>query len=320
LDGHDHVWVTITKVTLTNSTGGTVDVFNDSTGTTVDLKTLSDGGGQRFAFLGKVRTGTYTAVSITVDKDLVLFSDGSTTGDQRVFAGNNGTTAELQLTFASAKQVSPSSPLVIDFDLSNWTDAGIEVTGSPFLAESAGVGIESSIRHEPNNLHGVVRDLTGSAPNQTFRLDLTGTADVSVMTDTDTVLIGMSSLSSGTAVRVRGTFSTSANAFVASSIVAEADDDSPQFEGTAFNIALDGTFDLEIAEAENTLPLFSSVHVVTDVNTLFTNLSGDVVTSAEFFLLLILGADLEVKGSYDTQTNVMTATRVEYLNEVNGGL
>ncbi len=318
LDTHDHVWVTITKIALTTSAGNQVDVFNDPLGQTVDLKTLADGGGQRYAFFGKVRSGTYTAVTITVDKDLVLFSGGSTTGDERVFAGNNGTTADLALTFAAAKQVSPSSPLAIDFDLTNWTDGGVEVTGSPFLAETAAVGIDNMTRHEPMNLHGTVRDLTGTAPSQTFRMDLDDTADVSVTTDSETVLIGMSSLSNDTLVRVRGTFSTTTNAFIATSIVAEAEDSDPQFEGPVSNILIDGSFDIEIEEAENTLPLFTTAHVVTDVNTVFTDVQGNVVTSTEFFVLLLTGTELEVRGSYNTQTNVMTAVRVEYEHEVVG--
>ncbi len=318
LDAHDHVWVTITKVALTTPGGAPVDVFNDPLGQTVDLKTLSDGSGQRYAFFGKVRSGTYTAITITVDKDLVLFSGGSTTGDARVFAGNDGTIATLALTFAAPVQISPNSPMAIDFDLTNWTDGGIEVTGNPFLAETSETGIDNMLRHEAMNLHGTVRDLSGTAPAQTFRMDLDDTADVSVTTTSDTVISGVSSLSDGTLVRVRGTFSTTTNAFVATSIVAEAEDSDPQFEGPVSNIALDGSFDITVEEAENTLPMFTTVHVITDVNTVFTDVQGQVVTSAEFFLVLLSGERLEVKGSYDVGTNIMTAVRVEYEHEVNG--
>jgi len=318
LDTHDHVWVVITKITLTSATGATVDVFNDSDGKTVDLKTLRDPAGERYAFFGKVRSGSYTAVMVTVDKDLVLFESGSSTGLAREFAGNNGTTAELALTFASPRPIGPAAPFALDFDLSNWTDNGVTVTGSPFLIEGSGVAIGNMDRHERGNLHGTVRDLTGTAPNQTFRLDMSNTADIAVTTNSETVIGGISSLSNGQRVRVRGAFSTSANAFIATSIYAEEEDETPLIEGsvTSFN-ALDLSFDLDVEEVEFMLPMFAEVHVVTNEATVFLNAQGQVATSTDFFLALVLGNRLEAKGSYSVETNTMTATRVEFADEEN---
>jgi hypothetical protein len=316
LDSHDHVWVVVTKITLTSSAGASVDAFNDSDGQTVDLKTLRDPAGERYAFFGKVKSDTYTAVTITVDKDLVIFENGSSTGLLREFEGHNGTTAELTLTFASPRPIGPATPLAIDFDLSNWTDNGVTVTGSPFLVEGSGVAIGNLDRHERCNVHGTVRNLTGTAPNQTFRLDMSNTADVAVMTNSETVIGGLSSLSDGRRVRVRGAFSTSANAFVATSIYAEEEDDTPLLEGSVSDISvLDLSFDLEVEEAEFMLPMFTTVHVETNEATVFLNSQGQVTLSTDFFLALVLGNRLEVKGSYDIATNVMTASRVEFADE-----
>jgi hypothetical protein len=318
LDSHDHVWVVVTKITLTSSTGATVDVFNDSDGRTVDLKTLRDPAGERYAFFGKVRSDTYTAVTVTVDKDLVLFESGSSTGLAREFAGNNGTTAELTLTFASPRPIGPTTPFALDFDLSNWTDNGVTVTGSPFLIEGSGVAIGNLDRHERGNLHGTVRDLTGTAPNQTFRLDMNNTADIAVTTNSETVIGGLSSLTNGRRVRVRGAFSTTANAFIATSIYAEEEDETPLIEGSVTDISpLDLAFVLDVQEAEFMLPLFSTVNVVTNEATVFLNAQGQVALSTDFFLALVLGNRLEVKGSYSVETNTMTATRVEFADEEN---
>ena len=316
LDSHDHVWVVITKITLTTAAGGSVDAFNDSDGQTVDLKTLRDPAGERYAFFGKVKSDTYTAVAITVDKDLVVFENGSSTGLLREFAGNNGTSAVLALTFASPRPIGPTTPFAIDFDLTNWTDNGVTVTGSPFLVEGSGVAIGNIDRHERGNLHGTVRNLTGTAPNQTFRLDMSNTADVAIMTNSETIIGGVSSLSDGRRVRVRGAFSTSANAFIATSIYAEDEDETPLLEGSVSDISvIDLSFVLDVEEAEFMLPMFTTVNVETNEATVFLNAQGQVALSTDFFLALVLGNRLEVKGSYNITTNVMTASRVEFADE-----
>jgi hypothetical protein len=74
LDGNDHVWVTVKSVDL-QSAGGATNVFSNSAGVTVDLKTLRDATGARFQFLNQdtVPPGTYSGAKVTLDKNLVVF-------------------------------------------------------------------------------------------------------------------------------------------------------------------------------------------------------------------------------------------------------
>jgi hypothetical protein len=318
LDTHDHVWVTIHNITLAKQGGGTLEVFDDPVGITVDLKNLRDGSGERYLFLRNVRAGTYTAVTFTMDKDLVLFASGSKTGEAHVFQGHNGTTVDLNLAFAGPVGVGPTQHLAIDFDLTNWTDVGAEVTGAPFLVAGTGVGLSNLARHESSVRFGTVRSLTGTAPDQTFDL-VSAEKHLTVMTDSNTVIYGFASLQTGQDVRVRGRYSTDLNAFVASSIrlvdVNDHDDDE-MVEGTVASfIALDGTIEVNVNEVENFVPMNSQVHVVTNGNTVFSSTQGGTVTSAQFFLALLVGANLEVDGEYDALTNTLVATRIEYTHE-----
>src|ERR1041385_556350 len=65
---NDHVWATLFKVEVVDQSGGTQTVFDDSAGKTIDLKTLRDANGQRFAFLadGSVKSGTHTSARVTI--------------------------------------------------------------------------------------------------------------------------------------------------------------------------------------------------------------------------------------------------------------
>src|SRR5689334_5975787 len=84
----DHVWVTLKKIELTGA-GGSQTVFDDPQGTIVDLATLRDGTGSKFAFLSNpsVQAGSYSSVRATLDKNLVVFPSGAASGQNRVFAG-----------------------------------------------------------------------------------------------------------------------------------------------------------------------------------------------------------------------------------------
>jgi hypothetical protein len=160
--------------------------------------------------------------------------------------------------------------------------------------------------------------LTGTAPDQTFDL-VSAEKHLTVMTDSNTVIYGFASLQTGQDVRVRGRYSTDLNAFVASSIrlvdVNDHDDDE-MVEGTVASfIALDGTIEVNVNEVENFVPMNSQVHVVTNGNTVFSSTQGGTVTSAQFFLALLVGANLEVDGEYDALTNTLVATRIEYTHE-----
>ena len=320
LDSNTHVWVTVKKVVLLGASGN-VTVFDDSAGATIDLKTLRDPAGERYSFLATARAGTYTGVTFTMDKTLVLFTSGSATGQSRVFAGNNGTTADLTLMFASARTIGPSNDLAVDFDLSSWDDDGTTISSSAFLRESSGVDLDNPGRHEHNSQHGTISDLTGTAPDLTFTLHEEHRT-LTVMTNSETVIEEGATLQDGLRVKVKGMFSTVDNAFIADSVKVESegDDDMPEVDGAVSNIVgLSGTFDIEVHEADNFCPHVDTVHVVTNGTTVFTDVHGSVVTSVEFFVALLAGDQLQVSGMFDSGTNTLTAVRVGFDDEDNGG-
>jgi hypothetical protein len=318
LDTHDHVWVTIHKIELAKQGGGTVVVYDDPVGWTVDLKNLRDGSGERYMYLRNVRAGTYTSVTFTMDKDLVLYPSGSTTGQSRVFFGNNGTTVDFVLNFGAPRGFGPTQHAAVDFDLTNWTDDGTTVTGTPFVSVGSGVGMSDLSRQDTAVRFGTVRDLSGTAPSQTFNL-VSASLELAVTTDSNTVLYGFTELQTGQDVRIRGKYSTATNSFLATSIrLVDINDhnDDEMVQGSVISfVSLDGTIELEVDDVENFVPMNSSVHVVTDGNTVFVSEQGLVVTKNQFFLPLIVGANLEVEGDYDSGTNTLVATRIEYTDE-----
>lgn len=318
---YDHIWVTVMRVSFAGSGGATV-VYDDPVGVTVDLAKLHDGIGSRFCFFSMVPEGMYTSVTFTLDKDLTVFTGGSSTGGDRVFAGHNGTTVDLTLSFSSPRSIGPGDPIVVDFDLESWSDDGVTITGSPFLGEGDEDGLDDTDRHEEDEVEGIVQGLSGTAPDQTFTLQLETGATLTVMTNADTDICGADALADGIEVEVEGVFSTTANAFIASSIEIEDgdddDDDLPEVEGPVFDISAElGAFSVTVLEADHFQPPFDTVIVMTTVGTVFTNVNGDIVTSAEFFLALVAGDVLEVEGTFDAGTNTMVATSVSFDDEDN---
>jgi hypothetical protein len=319
LDTHDHVWITVNKVVLTGA-GGNATVFDDTVGQTVDLKTLRDSSGERYAFLAAVPAGTYTGASVTVDKTVTLFSGGSSTGVTRVFAGNNGSTATLTIGFSTPRSFGPGQGFALDFNLADWNDDGTTITGSPFLREGQGAGLHDGSRHEHDGFHGVIQGLAGVIPTQSFNL-VRGSHSTAVVTNAQTVIFNSNgapspTLTNGERVEVRGAFSVDQNAIVADSIKIRApgdgDDDEQEVQGPVSDInAGAGTFVVTIDEAHHFIPTDTTVTVTTGASTVFVSGGGIILTPADFFAALANGQEIEVEGIYDANTNTLAATRVK---------
>ena len=172
--------------------------------------------------------------------------------------------------------------MVVDFDLANWDDNGTFVTGNPFLLEHSGNGLGNDDRHEHDTIEGVISDLSGTAPNQTFTL-VREEDTVLVMTSAETELHDIAALSNGMHVELEGFFSSTSKAFLALSIEAE-EDDMPEVLGRVNAIdGVAGTLDLVIEDADHFMPPFNVIHVVTSTETEFRNQEGTVVNAATFF-------------------------------------
>jgi hypothetical protein len=317
---YDHVWVTIKKVELSGP-AGTRTLFDDSTGRVVDLTTLRDNTGARFEFLARAQVagGTFNAISATVDKDLVVFPSGSTTGQNRVFTGFDAASGNkvLSVSMAPTQFGSGNDDLVVDFDLPNWSENGSQIGGSIRRGDDNGLGDLS--RHEHEDYHGTVAGLSGTAPNFTFTLTR-GTQSFQVTTDGNTNIYNESgaanpTLANGTRVEVRGAFSTATHTLVASSVKIEDNDafeDPHEVKGAPSNPnEAAGTFSLTIREADDFVPDVSVITVQTSANTVFFAHSGLSLTKAEFFAAMANATEVEVEGTYNPATDTFTAVKAK---------
>lgn len=322
--GFDHVWVSIKAVALTAPSGERV-LFEDPAGRVVDLKTLRDAGGNRFVFLSQsnIPRGAYTGLRIVVDKDVVIYPAGATTGTDATFEGSASEDKTFSLAFpAGSKVLGTGDDLVVDFDLSSWSLNGSVVTapGGQFLKVGDDRFLTNQERHENEDYHGVVSNLAGRGTDQTFTLTSRQSSFL-VRMSRNVVIFNESgapsaTLANGQRVEVRGTFDAAGDFLVATGIKIEdqEDQDEDEAKGAAIspNVAA-GTFTLAVTEVEGFLPSNVQVEVATTASTRFFTKGGVRITQAEFFVLISDTTPDEVKvdGSYNASTNTLVARKVK---------
>jgi hypothetical protein len=328
-EDYSHVWATIFSVDLIDSNNNAVNVFSDSTGVIIDLKTLRDANGQRFAFLSTatIPAGTYTKVQVTLAPSLNLIPVGQTTGttlqlDASLPRDANGN-AIVTFNLPAPRQISGSDDVVVDFDLANFRILLGKIV--PSLKEGGKTGLNDKNRHEEEIYEGTVSGLSGTAPNFTFTLTR-GNRSVTVTTDVNTVIFNANSapsptLANGKRVHVTGKFDTTTSTLAATSIKIQSDQQAehPELKGTASNInSAAGTFDVTVSKTHGLVPKNAVVHIVTTTDTVFRGGSGVLMTSTDFFAALTAGANVEAEGTFDANTSTLTATRVKLDDENEG--
>jgi hypothetical protein len=314
---HSHVWTRVYRVDVSSLNGSSETVFNDSEGRLIDLKTLRDSSGERFAFLGRagVSANVQTNIRVTIASTLQLFRTGETTGRETPLAAsvprdaNNH--AVLNFNLAASRNL-VNDDLVIDFDLANFALVNNAIV--PALREGNKSGLANRARHERQEYRGTVANLSGtSLSNYTFTL-----GNFTVATSADTVLFNAANtpnptLANGKRVEVSGIFDTAARRISATRIKikeANAPTDEAFVEGVPSDIAAGaGTFRVGAARVRNLVPAETRVAIATTGSTLFRSNSGAPLTSAEFFALLAESSGVEVEGTYDTTTKILTAAR-----------
>lgn len=323
-DDYDHVWLTIMKVEFRNSVTSTFSsAFNSSGGVLIDAKTLRDGSGNRFSFLGMgaLPDGSYDAVRLTLKNNLSLVPTGSPNATDAVFApglphDSNGNALITYNLTAPIVVPGPNSG-TIDIDLANFSISGNEVT--PSFKEGPDSGDDSS-RHEHEDYHGRVAEL--DTISRTFVLNARDGSPFNVSYDNSTIIFndggGSPVLANGQRVEVNGYFLDSGNSFFATVIKIEtsSSDDLPEAKGDIADVDLvANTFVLNnLREVEHFTPEASFANIVWTDTTVFRR-SGDVVDETWLSHPGITAA--EVKGTYDSATNTITATRVT-LEDDNG--
>lgn len=320
-DDYSQVWVTIHRVSLEGGSG-TLTVFDDPAGRLVDLKTLRDASGARYAFLddSSVTPATYGSVAVQLDEDLSLVPNGSASAEARKFATQYAdplAPGKSILRLGSAHEMRPGrNTLVLDFDLATWDlDGTGRVVAS--VKNGNGAGLDDRRRHEHEDFKGVVSNLAGTAPNQTFTLSrrLRG---LSVKTDSNTRIFNSSGapnpqLADGARVEVRGVFVAGALLAAAIKVEDEAGEDPIHIVGHASNLNEGaGTFDVAIRRARGFVPRRVKIPVSTSDTTRFLSDAGATMTKAEFFAAVgALGqqAIVEVEGALSGDS--LTASKVK---------
>lgn len=335
-EDYDQVWATIYKVELLPEGGGApVVAFDDPTGRQIDLKTLRDATGARYAFLGEATlpAGNYTGVRFTLARDMRLVEHGKTTTSTLPLSSTlpvDGLShPQLTVSFPSARPLSSTGDdVVVDFDLANFVIQGGRI--SPSVLEGDRSGLSNPSRHEHEDYKGTVRDLSGTAPTQSFTLNRGRGMTLTVVTTAATAIYGSGgALADGKPVEVTGRYNATTDRLVATKI--EVDDSlgsgsesegshTPEIKGGATSIqATAGTFVVSLRRAKGFAPGQVSVNVITAPNTVFRTDGGRTKTKAEFFALLTTTPYVEVEGTYDAATNTLTAFKAKIEDESDNG-
>lgn len=322
---YDHVWVTIYKIELRTNGSASTTVFDDTAGTQVDLRALNDGA-SLYQLLGvaNVTGGSFGRAEVTMDKDLVLFPSGATTGTTYQFADSLDSGAgqvKLNAVFSSPMSINGNSRFVLDFDLSQWDIVNGQVV--PLVKLGNGNGINNENRHHESSLHGSIASLSGTVPDLTFNL-VQGNRQVTVQTDASTSVYredgnGDSSLANGQRVEVEGIFDVTTHTYQASSIKIESNishDDADKVKGTVVDgSVLADSFQVTATEVEGFLPGADAITVNLNSSTKFFGPSGRPVSQADFIAALSSGSEVTAYGTADTAGTVITAKKVRLKHE-----
>ncbi|MBX3115528.1 MAG: DUF4382 domain-containing protein [Fimbriimonadaceae bacterium] len=319
--GYDHVWIRIHEIELEHS-GGSTKVFDSSAGQVVDLRALNNGSSNLFQFLGvsSFPSQPVTSIKFTVGRNLELFTTGATTSTTAAFASTfdlpNGK-SRFTVTPGTPISATAGSSVTFDFDLSQWNLSGGFVT--PVVTIFSGSGLDNPANHINEDFKGTVSNLGGTSPNFTMTVTTASGSAVPVRTDVNTVILNSNgapspTIANGKVVEVRGTFSTTTRAFLATVVKIEdgpANSDEDKVKGLVRNANFGSLqFEVKAELVRGFLPSDLWVLIQTNSSTRFFNRGGVVITAQEFFAALSSGS-AEVEGTYDSNTNTMTALKAK---------
>lgn len=320
--GFTHVWIKVYEIRVTNASGASLDVvFSDANGKVMDVRSLRDDAGARFAFLGSGSLPQNAAgVTVVVDPQVTAtgpFGTATVPFANTVPRDSSGR-ALLHFGLEGA-----GNDVVVDFDLSKWSTIGLDpptaidpTSAGVHLGQSAGINDPS--RHEREDYEGTVSQLSGTAPNLTFTLTMEH-GSVTVTTDANTAIYNSDNssnpqLANGQKVTVRGVFDVTNSTLAAAEIRIHKSSSSGE-QGVAGTTespnAAAGTFTVVLHDSDF-LPVSDRITVQTSSNTVFRGESGVLLTQADFFARLASGSQkVEVEGVYNSTTGVLDANRVK---------
>lgn len=320
------VWVKIHRVELIGDSNSTI-VFDDAAGRVIDLRKLRDASGARFSFLGQktAPAGTYTAVRVRMASELTLVPKGSTAGQTRQFSAAYdvpGAPGMSQISFNQRQTLGASTRLVVDFDLSVWTVDSTTGRVTALVKPGDDRGLDDRTRHEAEDYEGLVSGLSGSAPNQTFRI-----GEWTVTTSAATRIFREAGaanpiLSNGSRVEVRGSFVQ--GTLKADSIKIEDEsgtDDPADLKGQVASVnAATGQIQVTILRARGFVPSGTRYLVQDSAQTLYLSDAGMRLTREEFYAgLTALGAAAQVEAEGNVSGTTFNARKLKIEDEAETG-
>ncbi|MEQ1822889.1 MAG: DUF5666 domain-containing protein [Fimbriimonadaceae bacterium] len=319
-DDFSHVWVKIHKIEIVGANRATL--FEDTSGKEIDLKTLRDAIGAKYALMdsSSVTPGAYNQVLVTLDRDLSVVPTGTTTAQTKQFSDDhNSATAgmsELKLALTGFN-ASGKSDLVIDFDLANWNaqpDGKIKAN----LRRGDDTGLENENRHVEDDFGGRVQGIAGTSPNFTFTLVRGNGRNFTVKTDPTTKIFNQNGapnpvLTNALHVEVSG-------AFVGGMLIARAikienedrDDDPHKIKGLGTSSG--GVISVKVRLAVGFTPDSTTYTVNTTASTRYLSDAGVSMTRDEFIAAMASSTEIEVEGTARSG-GVFDAVKLKLENE-----
>lgn len=206
---YSKVWVTVKKITATDSTGATVTLL-DATATpvVVNLSSLADVG--QFMSSVTVPAGIYTQIAVTLGNDVQLVSlDGATTVTGQFATGTSDfvwNVRKLEL------DTSTTGQLVLDFNLARFTYNATTGLVTPQVDVLKPADAFRKFVRQQAEVHGTVQSVDTTAGTVTVNDSRLGSGVV-VSLATDAVItneatgatLTLSQLTAGTRIGIKGT-------------------------------------------------------------------------------------------------------------------
>jgi hypothetical protein len=310
-----HVFVTLRKIELLGADEQTQTVFDDPTGTLIDLSTLSNA---TFVLAAPALPERPVArIRVTLGPSLQLFTPGQTDGETVVFADAlpRDSAGNPTLLIALPKPTERLDRLTIAADLETLkvTDGKAALALKP-QKETPGT-------QRARRLLGTIHTVSGDAPAQSFVLTLADGATIPVATSATTVVSqadrsASPKLADGAPVAVTGTLDPERKIFTATRIVLGAPGETLVSGAIARPDAAAQTFTLNGDGFQGLLPTRLPLTVTVTETTALRSRGGLPVDPETFWATIARpDARVEAEGTYEPVTASFQAKRLLLLGE-----
>lgn len=309
----DHAYVRIYKVELFTSKNS-IAVFESNDGMVLDLRTLRDKSGPRYAFFGvtSLSSSELVRAQIELGREMSVVQAGQKAPENRRFSDTLASGKDRARLSLNLPKKDDLTALVLDFDFAKAQPdpkKGVLVT----LREGDPGGLSDLLRHEPVAFTGKVGSLSGKTPDASFALNLGQNRTLRVAGSPETASYDAKGdepkLANNAQAEVRGVFDAGSKTFLARSI-AIVGKGSPD-EVTGFLTVKDGK-DLAIATTRSDGPLSTAheVPVQLDGNAVFLGKDGRKIDKDEFLKQTNEAIRVEADGQFD-KSGTFKASRLK---------